>query len=158
MLFRRGRIAPGLEWGVRETLTTYLANLPDGVIRAEEPATFVRRQYPPRFHFPVQLLSDDEVRFSGGIHMTAHGGLLRVWARMPALHFHGDHVDLSVEDAEGCRLLIGAADGEPLTTAGGSATPRLTEEGAAWLGGSYLAGDRLSRLIFRPTQKPISMI
>ena len=83
-MFSRKRQRPGLEWGIRESLTAYVAHLPDGVISVDEIADIVPRTHPPRFFFPLISLSPEEARFAGSARIAGHGGMLIVTAGLRA--------------------------------------------------------------------------
>ena len=157
-MFGRERQRPGLEWGIRESLTAYVAHLPDGVISVDEIADFVPKTHPPRFFFPLISLSPEEARFAGSARIAGHGGMLIVIARSPYLHIDGDHVQLSVESADGRgRLTVAELDRDGLGVANWQdATARLTVDGAAWLGPNYSAGDSVSPLTYRATARSSS--
>ncbi|WP_395638663.1 HtaA domain-containing protein [Pseudolysinimonas sp.] len=153
MLFTRKRQKPGLEWGVRDSLTAYVDGLPDGVIAVDGIADIVPKTHPPRFWFPLIEMSGDEVRFAGTAQITGHGGLLRVTVRDPRLHFDQSRVVLSVaSDLRDERLFVAVVERGQLDPHGWhDEAAHLTADGAAWLGPNYSAGDAVSPITYRPT-------
>ena len=146
MLFRRtkSRRPSGLEWGIRESLTSYVAHLPDGV------ADLVDGAHPPRFFFPEVSRARGEVRFGGTVQIIGHRGMLRITACDPWLAFGDGRAFLSVVPSEGsARVVVAvlpAVEGEPIEAVGA----QLTAEGAAWLGPQYSEADEASVVAYVP--------
>lgn len=155
-MFTRGRgfrSLPGLEWGIRESLTSYVAGLPDGVVAASGSARIVPGTHPPRFFFPEAASSDDRLQFIGVVEIVGHRGMLRVFARDPWLTLGSRVSELSiVPDDHADRItlaeIVGLERDDP--------APRpawLTEAGAHWLGPRYTSGDEASAVSLRSARR-----
>lgn len=154
MLFRRtkNRRPSGLEWGIRESLTSYVAHLPDGVVAVDGVADLVDGAHPPRFFFPEVSRARGEVRFGGTVQIIGHRGMLRITACDPWLAFGDGRAFLSLIPSEGAaRVVIAvlpAVEGEPIDAVGA----QLTADGAAWLGPQYSEADDASVVTYAPTE------
>ncbi|MEC3853900.1 HtaA domain-containing protein [Paenarthrobacter ureafaciens] len=150
MFFRRRLNRPGLVWGIRESLTSYVASLPDGAISVDEGADFVPKVHPPRFWFPFVSHTEREAHFSGAASISAHGGLLQVVARDPWLHFAANRTVLSLfSDGIDRRIQVAVVGTVDRAIQRAEMPAHLTVEGAAWLGPNYSPGDPVSSLTFR---------
>lgn len=153
MLFRRtrDRAVAGLEWGIRGSLTTYVAQLPDGVVAVDGVADLVDGAHPPRFHFPELSRTGLEARFGGTVRIIGHRGMLRISARDPWLSFGDGSAHLSIIPGEELPRIVVADVPVPGTGKIDGETARLTSDGAAWLGPQYAAGDEASVVTYVPT-------
>lgn len=148
-LYRRRRRG-GLEWGIRESLTRYVSQLPDGLIVVDDDAGIVRGTHPPRFWFPEASRDVDVLRYRGSVSISAHGGMLRVRARDPWVSFGEADAVISVIVGDGARQEVAIA---PLRLdIGPQVGPaRLTAGGAVWLGPSYAEGGDASSVRLWPS-------
>ncbi len=143
MFFRRSRQKPGLVWGVRESLTRYVAGLPDGLIATDGIADVYDDAGIPRFSFPFVEAdpTEGEVRFAGSAEISGHGGLLRILVVEPRLRFRAGGAELSIGTSlEGSRAAVAWIPGVAAGGGWDDADSVLTAEGAEWLGPQYPAG------------------
>ncbi|TQL43743.1 Htaa protein [Leucobacter komagatae] len=145
-----------LRWGVKESFRNYISgSIANGEWTTENGASYET----PAFSWPngegtvAPELESGSVKFTGDVHFTGHGGLMKLDIRDPELVFTGsDSAQLvlgmgstDTEEAELTyeRVVAGKVDlsgydaGDGSTLSIPSAQVRLTAEGAAALNGDY---------------------
>lgn len=152
MSHRTASAAPklALEWGVKQSLVRYVAEMRDGSIVVTEPATAVDAGY----RFPVaapareaQQQTEGTLRFTGSVTLTAHGGMLRLvfaepWL-VPATEPNGSWA-LTIADPHEPGARIAFATIDSLAHDGTAHGTRLTAEGAdLFFAGPYTEGTEL---------------
>lgn len=145
-----------LEWGIKQSLVTYVIGMEDGSAAVSPPARVIR----DGFRFPrlepdpaagAAALGDGVLRFSGSVRLSGHGGMLQLVVEDPWLVPGASDADpwaLTIADAyePGSRLPFATfarldADDDGGATARGT---RLTAEGAdLFLAGPYSEGTEL---------------
>ena len=160
--------AAELKWGVKQSFRNYISgSIANGEWTTENGATYET----PAFSWAgtegavAPGLESGSVKFTGDVHFTGHGGLMKLDIRDPELVFTGDDsaqlvLGMGSTDTEEAELtyervvaakvdLSGydAADGSSLSIQ--SAQVRLTADGAAALNsdyGDYVAGEEVDPL------------
>jgi hypothetical protein len=143
---------PGLTWGVKESLISYIEALDDGVADAVAPAS----RTDSVFHFPLSESSGDDCwQFSGSVKLRGHWGALDVELREPRIELTGGEGVLRVRERGGrdpektlpfadLRVSARGTSGDGLAYI--DATTALTGHGRLMLGGQYAVGAPLSPL------------
>lgn len=148
--FKRKPYRAGLEWGVRESLTAYVTQLPDGVVAVTGAADFVSGAHPPRFRFPEVSRTERQVRFAGAVQIVGHRGMLRVAASDPWLTLDRGVAALSIKtEQNAARITVAEVTIADLAWAD-EAPAVLTTDGAMWLGPNYSPGDAASTVSLSP--------
>ncbi|GAA1573607.1 hypothetical protein D3229_01860 [Leucobacter aridicollis] len=145
-----------LRWGVKESFRNYISgSIANGEWTTENGASYET----PAFSWPngagavAPELDSGSVKFTGDVHFTGHGGLMKLDIRDPELVFTGsesaqlvlgmgstdtDEAELTYERVVAGKVdLAGYDAGEGSTLSIPSAQVRLTAEGAAALNGDY---------------------
>lgn len=136
-----------VEWGLKESFIAYLEALPDGLI--EERNGAVRRH--DVFVLPGRhQVGENSFEFEGTVHFYGHHGALDVTLDEFTLERTGNRAVVSAK-VSGVRIPIArlmdveTGDGTILH----SKSVRLTDDGAAVLGGVYTPGALLAPLTIR---------
>lgn len=138
-----------LEWGVKQSLVRYVAEMRDGSVVVTEPATAVEAGY--RFPAVPALETPQEtegtLRFAGSVTLTAHGGMLRLvfaepWL-VPGTEPNGSWA-LTITDPHEPGARIAFATIDSLAPGGTARGTRLTADGAdLFFAGPYTEGTEL---------------
>ncbi|MCW2289935.1 HtaA domain-containing protein [Leucobacter luti] len=144
-----------LEWGIKESLITYVRDMPDGVVSTIDPATETATGF--RFAASTVPAAAAELRFSGTVTLTGHSGMLRIVIADPWLEPLSTGQSawlLTIADpfAPGARLEF-ASLGQVTRDATGSLVGSGTELTAAgselFLAGPYAPGTLLADPVVR---------
>lgn len=144
----------GMHWGLKRSLLSYVARAPDGRCSATDGA---RASDSGGFHYALDAVDVDasgaiaRLAFSGDVRLSAHGGMMFVSIKDPALVLGEDGETLLLHDA------LGAAGGGSIEFASCSVTKvetpagavigisvgqvHLTQQGPQLFGGYYSPGE-----------------
>ncbi|OKL46752.1 hypothetical protein BSR28_04710 [Boudabousia liubingyangii] len=157
------RITSGsLNWGVRQSFTTYIRGLAKGGWDLGGGATWTGSA----FNFPVasgiynSQTGKGQIRYSGTVHFNGHGGILNLKIANPTLVINGRSGQLYAtvfsNDMQGKgtdygRVLLANVSLSSVNAKGGklnlsSASVNLTAEGAKAFAGFYQPGEKLDNL------------
>lgn len=138
-----------LVWGVKSSLLGYIRGMADGEILLDQVT-----EEPGGFAFPDNDdLEDGVLRFRGAVTLVAHGGMMNVTLRDPAVTPDGDEWVLSIADPDDPAVRLSFArmksfieDGDDLRGTGSA----LTADGADLFFGPYGPGTPVDDPVIRP--------
>lgn len=155
-----------MSWGVKRSLVSYVAKLPDGSFSTAAGATMDSERHEFAFEYAGYSWTTDDDEFTakyrGILEIRGHGTMLHIVVIDPWIVFKGEAVHLTVaadadsaERIQFAKLLISS----PPETGDGlnqwAAIPaRLTEDGGYLLGPQYFEGQMLDPVTFCVPSQP----
>ncbi|MFT4259358.1 HtaA domain-containing protein [Microbacterium sp.] len=137
-----------LRWAVKDSFIRYVRVIAAGTTQLDDGAA---EAADGAFTWPLASASRDDgqldLRFSGSVRFTAHGGYLDVDLRDPWLLLSGDSGSLSISPAGGDgRLVIATMNPSAEAAADDALVPLLTAAGAELFGSVYATGTAFAPL------------